>query len=72
MTITNYLVEKDFTILDTLFLKGDTLYISEHFREGGSSINWRKVFTPDKQLLGSFRDDKYWELSKYKYFNSIH
>lgn len=71
MTITNYVVEKDFTILDTLFLKGDNLYISSDYREGSSTIDWRKVFLPNRTLLGSITDKKYWELDKSKYIESI-
>lgn len=56
MNITKYIVNRSLEMLDTLFLEGDIIYISEsmHTMDGNFDYS-RKVFNSDKKYLGRIR-----------------
>ena len=54
MQIATLRVKKSFTILKTLMLVGDTIYVEvTAHRDPGFTIDWHYVFLADRTLLGS-------------------
>lgn len=61
MTVTKYKLLRDVTVLDTLFLKGDIIYIQDYDMVGGRP---QRVFNEKKELLGKISSRFYWDLDE--------
>jgi len=60
MKVTAYIAEDHLEILDTLFVKGDKVYISPSIRVMDGSMDYgRKVFDQNKNYLGLIRDSSF-------------
>lgn len=57
MQVRKYTVKANFTVLDTLFLQGDEIYISGSiYAMDGNFSYCRKVFTVTRSFLGRISD----------------
>lgn len=61
MKVTKYKLLRDVTVLNTLFLTGDIIYIQDYDMVGGRSQN---VFNEKKKLLGKISSSFFWDLMK--------
>lgn len=62
MIVTKYKTTTTFEVLDTLFLKDDTIYFSGSIYVMNGRIDYgRKVFDSSKKCLGMIRDDKFYK-----------
>ena len=58
MQIDTLRVKKSFTILKTLLLVGDTIYVEvASHRDLGRTVDWHYIFLADRTLLGSIGVD---------------
>jgi len=57
MKVSKYLVVSSFTLLNTLFLKGDYVYLSIDYVPNGENISVRQFFSFGRQYLGTFKFD---------------
>lgn len=57
-----YRLKRPITILNELFLEGDTIYIQSYDPVSGRE---QKVFNSKKEYLGWISSDRYWEINDY-------
>lgn len=62
MYVYKYKAKTNLTVLDSLFLEGDLIYVSESIYMMNGHFDYaRKIFDSDKRYLGMIRDSKFHE-----------